>query len=269
MNSFDLMIERYKKELVDAKRKSISDVLNEIDYGAEDTEPETSVETSETEKPVLAEPIDNPSEADVFSNEAEETAVDLSEMPKETEWENLAQADDEMNEQSQEESIHSRNKHDRSLEQSLIDQAIEESVMDPPGGKHPFDSFGTLRVQVYAADQVYPITAACVTVYEGGTEKNFFQGYTDTSGIVDNIVLPSPNPNASQLPSNVIPYAQYDIFVEHPRFIKNKFLGVPVFPNIKSIQKVQLVPNDSGNGEEIIYHENEPSEPGVMEVENG
>ncbi|MCM1544530.1 MAG: hypothetical protein NC110_04440 [Ruminococcus sp.] len=250
MNSFDLMIERYKKELVDAKRKSISDAISEIDFGVDDEEIAVS-----------AEPIEEQAD-NVFSAKAEETVADLSQA------ENLSEADAEMSGQPQMENIHSTRPNDSSLEQSLIDQAIEESVMDPPGDKHPFDSFGSLRVQVFAAEQVYPIAAASVTVNEGGTDKNFFQGYTDTSGIVDDIILPSPNPNASQLPSNVIPYAQYDIFVEHPRFIKNQFLGVPVFPNIKSIQAVQLVPNDS-DGDETIIDETEPDEPSITEAENG
>lgn len=262
MNSFDLMIERYKKELVDAKRKSISDAINEIDDVV--TVAENAEASEETQSVILP---TRQGDSDDFTNQEVQTVVDLTQT--ENEPSNASDDNSELNGQPQMENIHSTRPGDSNLEQGLIDKAIRESVMDPTGSKHPIESFGSLRVQVFAADQVYPIAAAFVSVNEGGSNKNYFRGYTDTSGIVDNIVLPSPNPNASQLPSNIIPYAQYDVFVEHPRFIKNTFLGVPVFPNIKSIQAVQLVPSDSESNDETIVEENEPTEPSLTEVENG
>ena len=265
MNSFDLMIERYKKELVDAKSKSIPQAIDELNFVADK---DISAGTQQVMADVM--PIDEAEKQTDTSNMIVNNEAEVNAEPEENEARQVEEAKpiEELAVEPSMENIHSTRPGDSTLEQDLINQAIKQSIMNPPGGVHQLESFGSLKVQVFAADQVYPIAAACVTVNGGGTDTQYFKGYTDTSGIVDDIVLPSPNPNASQLPSKVIPYAEYDVFVEHPRFIKSNFLNVPIFPNIKSIQAVQLVPNSATNHEETTVTENEPYEPSLTEVEN-
>lgn len=105
---------------------------------------------------------------------------------------------------------------------------------------------GTLRIQVAAANQSFPISNARVTVsleLKNGT-REMFEGLTDSSGIIDNIVLPAPELNLSQDPDSggVMPFAVYTTTIEHPDFVNAKFINVPVFPGIESIQAVNLVP---------------------------
>lgn len=122
---------------------------------------------------------------------------------------------------------------------------------------------GTLRIQVSAADRSFPISNARVTVsleLKNGV-REMFDGLTDSSGIIDDIVLPAPELNLSQSPENggVMPFAVYTTTIEHPDFVNAKFINVPVFPGIKSIQAVNLVP--------LVQTGREPSPNTVYETE--
>lgn len=107
-------------------------------------------------------------------------------------------------------------------------------------------SKGSMRVQVTAGGQSYPIINAIVKVripLRTG-DREIFSGYTDINGIVDNIVLPAPDSSISfdEENSTVPPFSVYEVTVTHPNFAKSEFFNVPVFANIKAIQPAQMVP---------------------------
>ena len=106
-------------------------------------------------------------------------------------------------------------------------------------------SSGLLKVQVYAADESFPISNAFIEVsvnLEDG-KKTLFTGYTDIDGIIDNIRLPAPSSSFSLDENNTTePYAVYNITVSHPNFSKSQYDNAPVFDSIKSVQPVELVP---------------------------
>lgn len=106
---------------------------------------------------------------------------------------------------------------------------------------------GELKVQVFAANQTFPVSGARVNVFlplSNNSRVDLFEGLTDINGIVDGIVLPAPLMEYSQSPetANIRPFATYSILVTHPDFANARFLNVPVFSNTKSIQGVELVP---------------------------
>lgn len=115
-------------------------------------------------------------------------------------------------------------------------------------------SSGTLRVQVFAAGQSFPIADATVKVtvpFLTGISE-LFSGKTDNDGIADDIVLPAPNKNLSLNEDNTTePFALYNITVSHPDYAESAFTNVPIFDSIKSIQPVELVP--------LTFKGNEPS----------
>lgn len=122
---------------------------------------------------------------------------------------------------------------------------------------------GSLKVQVYAANQAFPIPNARVTVVLEllNGSREMFDGLTDINGIIDNIKLPAPDAEMSQAPSNtgVLPYSTYTTYIEHPDFVNEKFTNVPVFPGIKSIQGVELISrvNYGNQPESIVQNEGE------------
>ena len=115
---------------------------------------------------------------------------------------------------------------------------------------------GTLKVQVYATDQSYPIDNARVSVFldlKNGA-REMFSGLTNTDGIIDSIVLPAPDKAMSQSPSDTyfLPYAVYTTLIERPGYVNAKYTNVPVFSGIESIQGVEMVPlAANGNGPEM------------------
>ncbi len=103
---------------------------------------------------------------------------------------------------------------------------------------------GKLRVQTYASTQVFPVQNARVTVekqFENGNHI-FADSYTDTDGIVENIILPTKSRTLSLTPEEAIPYTTYTIRVSHPNFAPIVFRNVPIFEAIESFQPVAMLP---------------------------
>lgn len=231
MNDFDLLIEKYSRELIDAKRRSI---LSEI---------EDLPKVEEGEEQVSEIFDDDSVEAD---KELTEEAVPVS----------LEMTDDVNPVTPEIEQLNEMGEISDNLptfvDDGESDAAISEELSEAENA--PNTGYGALRVQVYAADQTYPIAAANVAVTQCESDDILFQGYTDTSGIVDDIILPAPSKEMSGSPTQMKPYAQYDLNVSHPRFKSRRYINVPVFEGKKSVQTVQLVPNDNNgnaNGQTV------------------
>lgn len=105
---------------------------------------------------------------------------------------------------------------------------------------------GSLKIQAYVAQQAIPISGVNVTISKQFSDfkKIFYENLiTDESGIIDNIILPAPNPDLSMNPNGNIPYENYDVVARNDKYYMQTFLRVPIFPNTKSIQPIALVPN--------------------------
>ena len=197
MNSFDLMIEKYSKELIETGKKSIISAV----------EDEKEAELTEIEK--------NHVITTVAATVVEEKNATVRDSGRQIN--------------------HTENKADNE------------------------EGSGRLKIQTFAADGVYPVVAANVKVFKKGEAVPCFEGYTDASGIIDNIILPAPIEIDTDLPPETEPYYEYDIEITHPKFISKKYKNVPVFDNINSIQTARLIPLDAGVDEdsEVIESENE------------
>ncbi|MGN0567317.1 MAG: hypothetical protein ACI4JR_01865, partial [Acutalibacteraceae bacterium] len=97
-----------------------------------------------------------------------------------------------------------------------------------------------------------------------GENYCIYDRMTDASGIVDNLELPAPDKNLSMSPerNGMIPYATYDVYVEHPNFVKTFFENVPIFDGITSIQSVDMVPtvNSGTEPSPVRILESEPEQ---------
>ena len=239
MNSFDLMIEKYRRELIDAKRKSILQAIDEA-AAVENSFDEETIEAEKEQKDEI-----QPVFAAVSSEDAAQQVQAEAVMPQ--------------NESSAQMSVpEASEKTETQEEQKSVPQEQPQEERKPI--KPEKKSYGRLRVQVFAADQVYPISSAYVVVTESGSDKEMFRGHTDSTGIIENILLPAPEAVDSDMPSKVKPYSQYDITVTHPNFISRKYVGVPIFAGIESIQTVLLVPTARGSDNNAIIVESEPNE---------
>ena len=260
MNSFDLLIERYKKELIDAKRRSIEKEITvvsaepemEVEAKAEaEAEPVVSEGEEERETAFVFAPASSENEAMDYQEEMPREPLGLSN-PLETLGERPAEANGSEPQPQEEEAE----------EKSFKSESESPDESGPAfGEEEPFpESLGALKVQVFMADRVYPISSAHVVITGKENGKVYFDGYTNTNGVVGSLYLPAPKKSLSQSPQEKPPYAQYDITVTHPRFQKRQYLGVPVFSGVESIQNIQLLPLGSDETDNADVTESEPNE---------
>ena len=242
MQNFDSMIERYKKELIDAKRRSIEKEIIETNAAPkaepitfEESEPEVSAVFAEKAEAFTEdEPQEKPAEAANAAPMATGEENEREPLGLSSPLENAARLKDT----SPKEPQAAAEENDFQSENDIPND--EGAVFEE---NEPFpESLGALKVQVFMANRAYPVSSANVIITGKENKKVYFDGYTNTNGVVGSILLPAPKKNFSQSPQEKPPYAQYDISVTHPKFQPRKYLGVPVFSGVESIQNIQLLP---------------------------
>ena len=104
---------------------------------------------------------------------------------------------------------------------------------------------GSLKIQANMANFAYPTPGVKIVVTKNfldGTHT-FYESETDEDGIVDNLLLPAPPKSVSQDPNSTVdPFSVYDVTATKPGFREEKFIQVPIFDGVKSIQPVRMVP---------------------------
>ena len=109
------------------------------------------------------------------------------------------------------------------------------------------ESLGFLEVVVRTGGAL-PIANAKVNVYEysvreDGTDgKLIYSVLTDENGKAPKLALYTKNKELSMTPNNDNPFSVYNISVEHDGYYNNKYINVPIFQGITSIQTVDLIP---------------------------
>ena len=111
---------------------------------------------------------------------------------------------------------------------------------------------GTLRVQVYTSRAELPVRDATVVILRrlpSGKYDLISIQSTDSSGMIQPIELETPPLLESTEPNNIpgAPFAQCDIWAEHPDFAMLLVEGVQIFPGVETIQSMELCPL-TGNG---------------------
>ena len=103
---------------------------------------------------------------------------------------------------------------------------------------------GFLRVQVFAANQAFPIPNASVVISKQFPQDCciFYKTQTDANGIMNRITLPAPDRMLSDAPSAMQPYSTYDIVVTHPLFTEVHIHDVAVFDSVETVQNVEMIP---------------------------
>lgn len=102
---------------------------------------------------------------------------------------------------------------------------------------------GTLRVQVSTGRGLFPVEGARVEIYRyfGPERTVFYEGVTDSSGIVEGIRLPALPAGWSQSSETArISGTAYQASVRHPQYGTVDARQVAVFPQIETILAVSL-----------------------------
>ena len=100
---------------------------------------------------------------------------------------------------------------------------------------------GRLTVTVRSANGALPIEGALVTI----TSKGAVIGVStsDESGNTDTLTIPTPPKSASLTPGYVgLPYSTVFIEVDKDGFYSGQYIEVPIFPDVLTVQPVNLLP---------------------------
>ena len=115
----------------------------------------------------------------------------------------------------------------------------QEFIKNNPG-------IGFLDVRVYAASGAIPVSNLKVSVSTiiGDNNVIFFEGYSDSSGIIKTIELPAPKLETNDL--NIPTSLTYNILATYVPDNVNENFKVEIFDNIRVIQNISVLPKNMG-----------------------
>ena len=104
-------------------------------------------------------------------------------------------------------------------------------------------SSGKLKINVTSTQGLIPISNAKITItYTDIPTSTVETLSTNTSGQTETIDLPAPPINYSLEPSDVRPYAEYNIEVNAPGYEPTIVSGTEVLPDVTALQTIRLTP---------------------------
>ena len=126
--------------------------------------------------------------------------------------------------------------------------------------KDASDISGRLSVMVSAANGIFPVKGAKVTVFTGTYEQPeiIYTDITDESGKTKVFELYAPPRSLSMTSGQTEqPYALYNALVEADGFASNLHLNVPVFMGVTSMQRAAMTPKAALGDSDgpIVYSE--------------
>lgn len=101
---------------------------------------------------------------------------------------------------------------------------------------------GVLKVQVFSANQAFPLPDVEIDVWKeiDGDKVMFFRGVTDSSGIIDNIILPATVAKKNIDSPGDITYTPYTLTAIYPKTGMKKDYEIGIFDNLKVIQPIRI-----------------------------
>lgn len=119
------------------------------------------------------------------------------------------------------------------------------------------NGIGYLIVKASTASESIPIAGARVTIYDNENDNAILYSLiTDSSGLSERVSIPTASSTESQAPGNSKPFSTVNIEVIFSGYSPVRFLNVPIFDGILSVQRTNMVPL-SENGENFIFDFNE------------
>ncbi len=110
------------------------------------------------------------------------------------------------------------------------------------------EGIGFLIVRVSTARGAIPIENATVSIRGSSQDSSgiIYSLETDQSGLTPRLPLPTPPKINSLSPNQDTPYSLWNIDVFQKGFVTARYSGVPVYPDITSVQSAELIPLSEG-----------------------
>lgn len=111
---------------------------------------------------------------------------------------------------------------------------------------------GHLKIEAFTAYGAVPVpdTQILITKNIGDQTVVFFQGSTNSSGIIENIDLPTPIANYNPTPNSLPQYTIYDLTAIQDGYDTIKNYSIGMFGGVKVIQYVKMTPSVDLKGAE-------------------
>ncbi len=108
---------------------------------------------------------------------------------------------------------------------------------------------GYITVAVRTAGGALPVENAIVTVKDAN-QNILYVTFTDRSGKTERLAVPAPpKANSSSPGAADPPFYTYNIDTDKQGFVSVRNLSIPVYPDITSIQPVELLPIAEGQSD--------------------
>lgn len=103
---------------------------------------------------------------------------------------------------------------------------------------------GYLKVQAFMANQAIPISDVEILITKefDGNVVLFYRGYTDSSGIIDNITLPAPADTYNASKETFSEFEVYDLTAVKESFQTLKKYTISMFGGLKVLQYIKMTP---------------------------
>lgn len=103
---------------------------------------------------------------------------------------------------------------------------------------------GSLKVMAFTAYQAIPIENAEIIITKeiGGNNVLFFRGYTDSSGIIDNISLPAPTSGYDDDNFQTSSTTSYKLTVVKDKYESVKQYIINMIGDVKVLQYIKMTP---------------------------
>ena len=110
-------------------------------------------------------------------------------------------------------------------------------------------SNGYLKIRASAASQALPISGVKIVVSKiiDGNNIIFFEGVTDSSGVIERITLPAPKLSSNDLTTP--PSTTYDIKATYEKDNTTNSYQINIYDNIYVVQTINIVPTMSVMGD--------------------
>lgn len=121
------------------------------------------------------------------------------------------------------------------MEEEFNSEKYGDYLKDNPGS-------GLLRIQVFTANQAFPLQDVEIKVYKeiDGKRVVFYSGVTDSSGIIDNINLPTKEVKKEVESAADIKSTDYVIEARYPKTNVNQEYVVSIYDDLKIIQPIKF-----------------------------
>lgn len=121
------------------------------------------------------------------------------------------------------------------MEEEFNSEKYANYLKDNPGS-------GLLRVQVFTANQAFPLENVEIKVYKeiDGKRVVFYTGVTDSSGIIDNINLPTKEVKEVVESAADITATNYIIEAKYPKTSVTQEYIVSIYDDLKVIQPIRF-----------------------------